>query len=77
MSRRGRDDVAVRLEGSGGADPGVVGVVDAWSPGGELPDAQLGRNFLFFLFVRRKARDIDQWNSLGHFPRLLCRHDDF
>ena len=56
MSRRGRVDVAVRLEGSGGADPGVVGVVDVWSPGGELPDAQLGRNFLFFLFVRKKGK---------------------
>lgn len=25
----------------------------------------------------KKARDIDQLNSLGHFPRLFCRHDDF
>lgn len=57
MSRRGRVDDAVRLEGSGGADPGVVGVVDVWSPGGELPDAQLGRNFLFFFFfVRKKGK---------------------
>lgn len=40
--------VAVRLEGSGGAVPGVVGVVDFSSPRGGLPDAQLGRNFLFF-----------------------------
>lgn len=48
MSRSGRVDVAFRLEGSGGADPGVVGVVDVWFPGGGLPDAQLGRNFLFF-----------------------------
>lgn len=49
MSRSGRVDVAVRLKGSGGADPGIVGVVDACSPWGELPDdAQLGRNFLIF-----------------------------
>lgn len=48
MSRSARVLVAVRLEGSGGAVPGVVGVVDVRSPGGGLPDAQLGRNFLFF-----------------------------
>lgn len=47
MSRSGRVDVAVRLARSGGADPGVVGVVDVWFPEGELPDDQLGRNFLF------------------------------
>lgn len=50
MSRSGRVDAAVRLEGSGGADPGVVGVVDLWSPEVGLPDDdQLGRNFLFYL----------------------------
>lgn len=46
MSRSGRVDVAVRLDRSGGADPGVVGVVDVWFPEGGLPDDQLGRNFL-------------------------------
>lgn len=55
MSRSGRLDAAVRLEGSGGADPGVVGVVDLWSPEVGLPaDDQLGRNFLFlciYLFI--------------------------
>lgn len=47
MSRSGSFDVAVKLEGSGGADPGVMGV---W---GGLPDDQLGRNFLFFLCVNK------------------------
>lgn len=44
MSRSGSFDVAVKLEESGGTDPGVL---DVWSPGGGLPDDQLGRNFLF------------------------------
>lgn len=47
MSRSGRVDVAVRLDRSGGADPGVVVVVDVSFPEGGLPDDQLGRNFLF------------------------------
>lgn len=48
MSRTGRVDVAVRLEGASGlADLGVV-VGGVWSPAEEVPDAQLGRNFLFF-----------------------------
>lgn len=42
MSRSGRVDVAVKLEESGVE----VVVVDVW-PWGEMPDAQLGRNFLF------------------------------
>lgn len=83
MSRSGRVDVAVRLEGSGGADPGVVElVVDVWSPGnpgGEVPDAQLGRNFLFLakisiFFLRgkwgRKGQEGDSIDGthLGIFP---------
>lgn len=80
MSRSGRVDVAVRLEGSGGADPGVVElVVDVWSPGdpgGEVLDAQLGRNFLFLakisiFFLRgkrgRKGQEGDG-THLGIFP---------
>ena len=55
MSRRGRVDVAIRLEGSGGADPGVVGVVDVGLLRGNCPTPGLGE-FFFFFFVCEKKR---------------------
>lgn len=67
----GRVDVAVRLEESGAMDSGVV--VDVWPPVEEvLPDAQLGRNFLFILIyiflVLRGGWGKRKETHLGIFP---------